>query len=111
MIVLLIDDAEASVKVRADMLRALGHQVLTAHTGGEGLNLFLREPVDVTVLDLGLPDMDGADVLRRIRSMQGDARVVVLSGRLSLPDYVVQMADAVIVKGSGAQALLDALGG
>ena len=111
MTVLLIDDEKLSVQVRAELLRTLGHDVLTAHTGKEGLEVVLRQPVDVVVLDLGLPDMDGEDVLRGIRSMQDDARVVVLSGRLAVSDYVVSAADAVVVKGSGAQALLDALRG
>ena len=111
MMVLLIDDAVASVNVRADLLRALGHEVFTAQTGAEGLDLFLRQPVGVTVLDLGLPDLDGEAVLRRMRAMQQDARVIVLTGRLDVPVYVEAEADAVLLKGVGGQALVDALRG
>ncbi len=109
MTVLVVDDEQISVSIRADLLRLSGYDVLTAHTGGEGLDLFLRYRADVTVLDLVLPDLDGEDVLRRIREIQPDARVIVLTGRLDVPDYVQDQATAVLVKGSGAQALLDAI--
>lgn len=109
MIVLLIDDERLSVQVRSDLLRTLGHEVISAHTGAEGLELFLRQPIDVTVLDLCLPDIDGETVLRRIRSMQEDARVIILTGRLDVPVYVDAEADVVLLKGVGARALLDAI--
>ncbi len=107
--VLVVEDDPNSLTVRAALLKAHGCEVLLAKDGTEGLGVFMREHVDVTVLDLGLPDIDGEQVLRRIREIQPDARVVVLTGRIDVPMYVQNQATAVLVKGSGAQALLDAL--
>ena len=107
--VLVIEDDPNSLIVRAALLKAHGCEVLLAEDGIEGLDVFMREHVDVTVLDLGLPGMDGEQVLRRIRSMEPDARVVVLTGRIDVSMYVQDQANVVLVKGSGAQALLDTL--
>ena len=53
----------------------------TALDGGEALELAARTPPDIVILDLGLPDMDGADVVRGLRGWT-DVPIVILSGRL-----------------------------
>jgi two-component system KDP operon response regulator KdpE len=62
-------DDERSYRVLLDMnLRRAGYRVLLAETGAEGLDLLVRESPDLVLLDLRLPDLDGEDVCRRIRS-------------------------------------------
>ena len=76
--VLIIDDDRDLLNVCRVGLEALGHEVWTAGTGHDGLaEAAIRAP-DVIVLDLGLPDMDGMDVGKRIRTWS-DVPIVVLS--------------------------------
>jgi two-component system KDP operon response regulator KdpE len=76
--ILVIDDDPGLLNVCRVGLEALGYLVRTAETGSEGLaEAAIRAP-DVIVLDLGLPDLDGLEVCRRIRTWS-DAPIVVLS--------------------------------
>jgi two-component system KDP operon response regulator KdpE len=76
--ILIVDDDPDLLNVCSVALEALGHRVRTAETGNEGLaEAALRAP-DVVVLDLGLPDLDGLEVCRRIRTWS-DVPIVVLS--------------------------------
>jgi two-component system, OmpR family, KDP operon response regulator KdpE len=76
--VLIIDDDRDLLNVCRVGLEALGHEVWAAGIGHDGLaEAAIRAP-DVIVLDLGLPDMDGMDVCKRIRTWS-DVPIVVLS--------------------------------
>jgi two-component system, OmpR family, KDP operon response regulator KdpE len=76
--VLVIDDDRDLLDVCDVALRAFGHEVWTAATGHDGLaEAAIRGP-DVIVLDLGLPDQDGIEVCKRIRTWS-DVPIVVLS--------------------------------
>jgi two-component system response regulator QseB len=78
--VLVIDD-EAQIRRFLDIgLRAEGYQVLLAATGQEGLGLAVTQSPDVIVLDIGLPDLEGHDVLREIRQWS-QVPVLMLSVR------------------------------
>lgn len=76
--VLLIDDDPDLLNACRVGLGAFGHQIRTAEDGGEGLVEAAVHPPEVIVLDLGLPDQDGLDVCRRIRTWS-DVPIVVLS--------------------------------
>ncbi len=76
--VLVIDDEVAILRALGTGLRARGYDVLVARTGEEGLSVAALEAPDVVVLDLGLPDLDGVEVCRRLRAWT-DMPVIVLS--------------------------------
>jgi two-component system, OmpR family, KDP operon response regulator KdpE len=76
--ILIIDDDRDLLNVCRVGLTALGHQVRTAEDGNEGLAEAAVWSPDVIVLDLGLPDLDGMDVCRRVRGWSG-VPIVVLS--------------------------------
>jgi len=76
--VLIIDDDRDLLNVCRVGLHAFGHEVVAAGTGGDGLDEAAVRAPDVIVLDLGLPDMDGMDVCKRIRTWS-DVPIVVLS--------------------------------
>jgi two-component system, OmpR family, KDP operon response regulator KdpE len=76
--VLLIDDDHQLLDVCRVGLEAFGHQIRTADAGEEGLRDAADHPPDVIVLDLGLPDLDGLDLCRRIRT-RSDVPIVILS--------------------------------
>lgn len=77
---LLIDDEPRIVRGLTPALMAEGYHVETAATGADGLMKLARDPFDVVVLDLGLPDLDGKTVLARLREWT-EAPVIILSAR------------------------------
>jgi two-component system, OmpR family, KDP operon response regulator KdpE len=76
--ILVIDDDPGLLTVCSVGLQALGHTVRTAQTGGEGINQVALRAPDVIVLDLGLPDLDGLEVCKRIR-VWSQVPIIVLS--------------------------------
>ena len=89
--VLIIDDDPDLLNVCTVGLEALGHQVRTAETGNEGLAESATRAPDVIVLDLGLPDLDGLEVCKRIRTWSS-VPIIVLSADGS-EDRKVQALD------------------
>ncbi|RKS75518.1 two-component system KDP operon response regulator KdpE [Motilibacter peucedani] len=85
--VLVVDDEPQLVRSLRITLRARGFEVHTATTGAEALAEAARAHPDVVLLDLGLPDMDGVDVVRGLRGWS-DVPVIVLSGRSDSLDKV-----------------------
>jgi two-component system KDP operon response regulator KdpE len=76
--VLLVDDDASLLKALRIGLTARGDEVLTAYTGAEAVNQVALAAPDLVILDLGLPDIDGIEVCRRIRAFSG-VPIVVLS--------------------------------
>ncbi|MGD0380178.1 MAG: response regulator transcription factor [Acidimicrobiales bacterium] len=76
--VLAVDDDQALLRVLRIGLSALGHTVLVASTGEQGVSQAAIGGPDIIVLDLGLPDLDGMEVCRRIR-LWSDVPIIVLS--------------------------------
>ncbi|MGW0737116.1 response regulator transcription factor [Streptomyces sp. NPDC002851] len=103
---------EDDSRLRGALVRALrdkGHAVATAPTGMAGLDAAVTDRPDLVVLDLGLPDVDGAQVLRMLRAVS-DIPVIVATARDEEPDMVALLeagADDYIVKPFGS-AQLDA---
>ena len=106
--ILVIDDDPHLLKALRITLTAHGYAVDTAVDGGSALAAASRQAPDVLVLDLGLPDMDGTDVLRDLRRWS-TAPVLVLSARHGSPDKVGALdagADDYITKPFGLDELL-----
>ncbi len=78
--VLVVDDEPALVRALRINLTARQHTVVTASDGASGLAAMARERPDIVVLDLGLPDMDGVEVIRGIRGWS-NVPIIVLSAR------------------------------
>ncbi len=76
--VLVVDDDPSLLKALRIGLRARGDEVLAAHTGTEAITQVALEIPDLVILDLGLPDLDGIEVCRRIREFS-QVPIVVLS--------------------------------
>ena len=79
--VLIVDDEPAIRRLLRTSLTAQGYETIDAETGEQALAALSKNRVDVVVLDLGLPDIDGLDVLKRIREAASALPVVVLSSR------------------------------
>jgi two-component system KDP operon response regulator KdpE len=106
--VLVVEDEPALARALAITLRARAYQVEVAHTGAAALDLAAARPPDLVVLDLGLPDIDGMDVLRALRGWS-EVPVVVLSARQTSDDKVEALdagADDYVSKPFGMAELL-----
>ena len=106
--ILVVDDEPNILATLAPLLRVRGYEVFTAMTGGAALETVDREKPDLIVLDLGLPDTDGVDLCRVIRSSL-NVPIVVLSARGAEGDKVRALdvgADDYVTKPFGAEELL-----
>ncbi len=85
--ILVVDDDSVLQRTLRINLVARGHEVVIARTGREAIALFAAHPIDLVILDLGLPDLDGVDVLRILRE-NSKVPVIVLSARQQADDKV-----------------------
>ena len=107
-LVLVVDDEPQIRRALRTSLEAHGYQVATVGTGEEGVVGVAEQGPDLVLLDLGLPDLDGTDVLRRIRGFS-DVPVIVVSVREDQSDKVAALdagADDYVTKPFGMEELL-----
>ena len=107
--ILVVDDEPAIRRFLRTSLGSQGYEVIDAVNGNDALSLLERNSVDLLVLDLGLPDIDGLDVLRRVRAAGSDIPVIILSSRTDEPDKVTALdsgADDYVTKPFGIDELL-----
>ena len=78
-LVLIVDDNEKNLKLHRDVLRAAGLRTLEAATAAEGIALATAQAPDVVLMDLGLPDMDGAEAARTLAGDPRTARIPVVA--------------------------------
>lgn len=88
MLILLAEDDRSLTQALQQALQKQGYSVNAVHRGDMALHVIATEPPDIMILDLGLPDMDGLDVLRRIRERHVDLPVLVLTARDQLDDKI-----------------------
>lgn len=106
--VLVVDDEPQIVRALRINLSVRGYEVITAATGGAALRAAADRHPDVVILDLGLPDMDGIEVLAGLRGWTS-APVIVLSARTDSADKVEALdagADDYVTKPFGMDELL-----
>jgi two-component system KDP operon response regulator KdpE len=106
--VLVIDDEPGLRHALGINLRARGYEVTLAETGAQALARAAQHLPDVVILDLGLPDMDGEEVIRGLRGWM-HAPIIVLSARAGQGDKVVALddgADDYVTKPFGMDELL-----
>ncbi|ATE56873.1 MULTISPECIES: response regulator [Actinosynnema] len=106
--VLVVDDEPQIVRALRINLSARGYQVLTAHDGAAALRAAAEGKPDVVVLDLGLPDVDGTEVIAGLRGWT-TVPIIVLSARVDSTDKVEALdagADDYVTKPFGMDELL-----
>ncbi len=79
-VILIIDDQEDLRFSLAQVVKKLGHTVMTAATGSEALEVLRTSIIDLVFLDIGLPDKNGIDLIPSIREVAGDVDIVMLTG-------------------------------
>ena len=108
MIILIVDDEPSIIRTLKPILAALGHAVLEANDARQALAVFASKPVDLVMLDLGLPDADGIDLIANFKAEE-QAGVIVVSARHLEADKVRALdsgADDYIDKPFGMAELL-----
>lgn len=106
--ILLVDDEVPIQRAVAPLLRSRGYEVEIATTGQEALKSIASNPPDLMVLDLGLPDIDGTEVCRRVRA-DSAVPIIVLSARGAESDKVDALelgADDYVTKPFGPEELV-----
>jgi len=106
--VLAVDDEPQILRALRTSLTARGHDVMTAPNGETALDILASTEMDLVVLDLGLPGIDGVEVIRRLRSWSS-VPVVVLSVRDAQSDKVAALdagADDYVTKPFAMDELL-----
>ncbi|MFF5175911.1 response regulator [Micromonospora sp. NPDC000089] len=106
--VLVVDDEPQILRALRINLRARGYDVAVADTGRAALKTAAAHPPDLVVLDLGLPDIDGVEVIRGLRGWTA-VPIIVLSGRAGSEDKVAALdagADDYVTKPFGVDELL-----
>jgi CheY-like chemotaxis protein len=80
--ILVVDDDIVLAETLSVLLRARGYEVFTAFDGLRGCQQYFNSPTEFVVTDIQMPEMDGFEMIRCIRSVNPDVRVIYLSGAL-----------------------------
>jgi DNA-binding response OmpR family regulator len=86
--ILIVEDETAIVRFLERGLGAHGHRVISTDNGDDGVRLAVEEPVELVLLDISLPRLDGREVLRRIRLRRPELPILMLTARDDLKNKV-----------------------
>lgn len=107
--ILVVDDEKEICTVLSDNLYQEGYRVFTAYNGKKALELVKKEKPDLVLLDIRMPEMDGIEVLRRIKKMKKEIVVIILTAygtletarkamKLGAYDYITKPFDLFLLK-------------
>lgn len=105
-VVLCIDDNEDVLECEKSFLECFGYTVLTAASGGKGLELASKCSVDVVILDYFMPEMNGQEVAIEMRRLKPLAPIILLTGAVDVPKQALKLVDAFITKDHLSSQLL-----
>jgi CheY-like chemotaxis protein len=108
-VLLCIDDDEDVLECEKSFLESFGYTVLTAASGGKGLQLASMYPVDVVIVDYFMPEMNGQEVALEMRRLNPQAPIIMLSATVDVPEQALKLVDAFIAKDRLASQLLPAI--
>ena len=94
--VLIVDDEAQVREVLRRMVEAHGHSVLEAGDGVEALEKLGEHGVDLAIVDLMMPRMDGLELMGRMRADHADTKVIVISGYDDVIDFAERERDVVM---------------
>ncbi|HEX9912746.1 MAG TPA: response regulator [candidate division Zixibacteria bacterium] len=80
--ILLVDDEETIVSGLKKFLESRGHQVTSSLRGKEGLRLFKKDKFDLVLSDIAMPDMDGIELIKKIREQDQEIKIIVITGHI-----------------------------
>src|ERR1700744_6571916 len=92
-VILCVDDESVGLRIRKLLLERAGYQVITAHDGLSGLEIFAQQQIDAVVLDYLMPGMHGGEVAAKMRAAKPQVPILLLSAYLGLPSEVTSLVD------------------
>jgi CheY-like chemotaxis protein len=92
--ILVIDDDAAVRDSTAEILSAHGYSATSAPDGEQGLNLLAAEKFDVVITDVLMPGMDGIEVVRELRKVRSEVKIIAISGGSHGTDRFVDLRAA-----------------
>lgn len=107
--ILVVDDEKGVCNILKKILVQDGYQVVTATSGARALTSLKKKPVDLVLLDIKMPGMDGIEMMRKLREFNKDVVVIILTAygtlgtareamQLGAYDYITKPFDADFVK-------------
>lgn len=77
---LVVDDEVAVQRLLVAILQSLDHEAIVASNGSEGLAAFNRHTINCVITDLAMPGMDGIEMIGRVRQLNSDVPIIVITG-------------------------------
>ena len=111
--VLIVDDEQGMLNLLSRMLTDAGYRVQTADTGRAAMDLAAANPFDMALIDIFLPDMDGTDLLARLKEACPDMAMIIITGKPSLENVVASLRQGAfdyLEKPLEREVVLNALG-
>lgn len=96
-VILLVDDNEQELSVTSFMLTTNGYRVLAATSGQEAINLFSRSQVDLVLADFAMPQMNGSQLVNRLKQIAGHIPMILLGDPQAMNGQI-HVADAMLAK-------------
>jgi two-component system response regulator HydG len=90
-VILVVDDDAPTREALATGLKKLGHEIIAAASGAEALEEVRRQMVDLAIIDLKLPDMEGTDLFEAMRIIRPEAIAIMISGAATVNDAVTAL--------------------
>ena len=107
--ILCIDDNAHGLNARRVLLEGLGHQVTVARSGAEGLKAFRRAKADLVIVDYVMPQMNGAEVVRKVKKSAPRLPVILLSGYTEPLNLETKIKDADCILSKGTREIPELL--
>ncbi len=106
--ILLVDDNPHGLVARRTVLQELGYVIYTGANGAEALDLLNSHKVDLVITDFRMPNMDGVELIARMRQLRSDLPIILLSGFVEPLGLTEQStgADIVLSKSAGEVGFL-----
>lgn len=105
--ILIADDEAAIVSFVREVLSDEGYEVLTTHNGNDALQILLTQSPDLAILDHAMPELNGGDVLDRLRKQGISTPIVIMSANTSAELFILAGAEDFLAKPFEIPALLE----
>ena len=112
--ILVVDDEKTARTTLADILRLEGYDVTAVESGGSALSLLSEQEIDLMLLDIRMPGMDGIEVMRKAIEMSPDTQIIMLTAHGSMESAIKSLrygAHDYLLKPSSPQELLSSVAG